>query len=230
MKQTIYHLLLVLALALSANPVVAQPATVKVTFRGNSPTINDFVASLARAYKGNAEFSDFANDVRGGTRNFVNVKIVSDGRNGYASREVESGYDASVNKTEMCYWNCANKREKIVAVNMVTRNPDGIDDCYIAFYRYDNAKRVMKKIPAPFDREVKPIDFTKPLRTRPERINYARNVSGEDANSWAPIFSLPQIGKDIEITIADGMQLQLSERQWLRYVWNGNGFTLTLVD
>ena len=230
MKKPIYYLLLLITLALSVEVAEAQPLTVKVSFKGNSPTIIDFVMSYSRAHSNNELFSDFANDVKGGTRNYVGTKIVSDVKNGYVSREVESGEDGSVSKIEMCYWNCANKKEKIFAVNVISLENGGFDESSITFYRYDKANGVMKKIPAPFDRKVKPLDFANPQKTRPERINYARNVRNEDANAWPPIFTLPRIGKDIEIRIADANQLRPSERQRLRYVWNGNGFTLTRVN
>ncbi|RRD02694.1 hypothetical protein [Prevotella sp. OH937_COT-195] len=230
MRKRIFSILIAFVATMCMQTIMAQPKTIKVRFRGSSPNINDFVTSYARADTGNRDFATFAEEVVKGTHGYAYTKIVSDKKNGYASFEMESGKDNSVNKLEMCYWNCADKKTKIVAVNVLSLYGESIDECIITFYRYDNATRVMKKIKAPFDRKVRPVDFTNKDRTRPSRIEAAKTVRNEDANAWAPIFTLPQNGKDIEITIADGSQLTLSERQWIKYKWNGNGFRLTIVE
>ena len=160
----------------------------------------------------------------------MNTETVCDIPNGYASYEVESGEDGSLERIEMCYWNCANKKEKIVGINRLYLQGESIDESYVIFYRYNNAKREMRRINPPFSKEIDPVDWTKPGRTSKERIEYARSVGNEDANGWAPIYTLPRVGKNINVRIADGEQLPLAERQNYIYEWNGNGFTLKKID
>ena len=168
--------------------------------------------------------------MKAGSHKFVNTETVCDIPNGYASYEVESGEDGSLERIEMCYWNCNNKKEKIVGINRLYLQGEAIDESYVIFYRYNNAKREMRRINPPFSKEIDPVDWTKPGRTSKERIEYARTVGNEDANGWAPIYTLPRVGKNISVRIADGEQLPLAERQNYIYEWNGNGFTLKKID
>lgn len=230
MKKKIYRLIVFLVMLASAQGMMAQPSSVKISSGNGTPNIKDFVVSFVKASDGDDFLNSFGTAVKKGTHIFMDTETVCDPKNGYASYQQLSGYDGTVTKYEMCYWNCANKKEKIVAINLLTLDGESLDESYLLFYRYNNATHVMKLIDAPFNKEIRPIDWTKKGRTSPERIEYARTVGNEDANAWAPVYTLPRVGKNIEVRIADGEQLQLSERQNYVYEWNGNGFNLKKTD
>ena len=230
MKKKFFRIAMTIAMLVVAQGAMAQPDLVKVTFSGTAPNIKDFAQSYARNEEADDFFIQFANEVKAGSHKFVNTETVCDIPNGFASYDLESGEDGSLERIEMCYWNCANKKEKIVGINRLNLQGESIDESYVIFYRYNNAKREMRRINPPFSKEIDPVDWTKPGRTSKERIEYARSVGNEDANGWAPIFTLPRVGKNINVRIADGEQLQLSERQNYVYEWNGNGFTLKKID
>lgn len=230
MKKKIIRLFVSFIMLASAQGLMAQPSSVRVSSEKGTPNIKDFVVSFVKASDADDFLESFGKAVKKGTHIFMDTETVCDPKNGYASYQQLSGYDGTVTKYEMCYWNCANKKEKIVAINRLMVDGETTDESYILFYRYNNATRVMKLIDEPFSREIRPIDWTKPGRTRPERIEYARTVGNEDANAWAPIYTLPRVGKNIAVRIADGEQLQLSERQNYVYEWNGNGFNLKKID
>ena len=231
MRKRKFYFAVALIAAMFTQTIMAQPATVRVRFSGKAPDINDFVTSFARAYNGSEDFSTFSSEVVKGTHGYAYAEIVSDTRNGYASYKTESGIDGSVKKLEMCYWNCTGGKSKIVAVNVLSLYGGKTDRSVMTFYRYDNATRVMKKIAAPFDRKVRPVDYTGPQRTRPSVRKKARSFGNREATGeWAPIYTLPQQGKNIELRIANGSLLTLAERQWIRYNWTGNGFRLVVVE
>ncbi len=80
---------------------------------------------------------------------------------------------------EFCYWNCANQKEKIVAVNsgMVEQGrPVSSEFTTLKFYRYDNQKKTMQWLSR-------------------QDIGAAVNVSSVVS------YVLPQAGKDIMATI-----------------------------
>ena len=222
MKKKFFRIAMTIAMLVVAQGAMAQPDLVKVTFSGTAPNIKDFAQSYARNEEADDFFIQFANELKAGSHKFVNTETVCDIPNGFASYDLESGEDGSLERIEMCYWNCANKKEKIVGINRLNLQGESIDESYVIFYRYNNAKREMRRINPPFSKEIDPVDWTKPGRTSKERIEYA--------NGWAPIYTLPRVGKNINVRIADGEQLPLAERQNYIYEWNGNGFTLKKID
>ena len=103
---------------------------------------------------------------------------------------------------------------------------------------------MMHEIPAPYDRKVMPIDFMNLKKASPEKIREARHVSDKVAKGideeddddddllkdWALIFNLPRKGKNLEIHISNEDVFEPSEIHRCRYVWNGNGFNLTVMN
>lgn len=230
MKKKIIRLTLIIVMLAVAQGMMAQPDRVTIKFSGNVPNIKDFVTSYAAVADGETLLNTFAREVRKGSHKIKNTETVVDTKNGFASYDELSEDYGPMERYEMCYWNCANKQEKIVAINRLSLFGDVPDESYVVFYRYNNSTHVMTRIDAPFSRLIRPIDWTKPGRTSQKNIEYARTVGSEDANGWAPVYSLPRIGRNINVTIADGMVLPLAERQNYVYEWNGNGFTLKKTD
>ncbi len=220
-------------LVMIALPVIcfAQPESCKVTFTGKSPTIKDF----ARAYCSQFEADSFERNalaafskgtyqarVMGGCNN-----CVVDSKNGYVRFTVfKFGKDATIEnqeKLEMCYWNCDNKNEKLVAINHIDSSM-GFDDSILTFYRYNAKTKKMKLIEAPFDREPKAIDLVDQDKADKATIDLVLNSSNEDANKFQPRFSLPREGKDITYRMADPTAIPEAFQREGKLVWDGNGF------
>lgn len=221
-----------LMLVIIALPVIcfAQPESCKVTFTGKSPTIKDF----ARAYCSQFEADSFERNalaafskgtyqarVMGG----CNICVV-DSKNGYVGfTALKYGTDETINQEtlEMCYWNCDNKNEKLVAINHIDSSM-GFDDSILTFYRYNAKTKKMKLIEAPFDREPKAIDLVDQDKADKATIDLVLNSSNEDANKFQPIFSLPREGKDITYRMADPTAIPEAFQREGKLVWDGNGF------
>ena len=220
-------------LVMIALPVIcfAQPESCKVTFTGKSPTIKDF----ARAYCSQFEADSFERNalaafskgtyqarVMGGCNN-----CVVDSKNGYVRFTVfKFGKDATIENQEtleMCYWNCDNKNEKLVAINHIDSSM-GFDDSILTFYRYNAKTKKMKLIEAPFDREPKAIDLVEQDKADKATIDLVLNSSNEDANKFQPRFSLPREGKDITYRMADPTAIPEAFQREGKLVWDGNGF------
>lgn len=221
-------------LVMIALPVIcfAQPESCKVTFTGKSPTIKDF----ARAYCSQFEVDSFERNalaafnkgtyqarVMGGCNN-----CVVDSKNGYVRFTVlKFGKDATIENQEtleMCYWNCDNKNEKLVAINHIDSSM-GFDDSILTFYRYNAKTKKMKLIEAPFDREPKAIDLVDQDKADKATIDLVLNSRNVDANKFQPSFRLPREGKDITYRMADPTAIPEAFQRESKLVWDGNGFS-----
>lgn len=229
MKKKICRLFVTILMLAAAQGVMAQPDFVKVTFSGAAPTVKDFAACYALDEAADPFFIQFANELKAGTHKSDNTETVDDPQNGYASYDMVKE-DGSLERIEMCYWNCNNKKEKIVGINHLNLRGETIDESYVIFYRYSNAAKSMRRTYPPFSKKIAPLDWVVPGRTSQEIIEYAGTVASDDNNAWSPIYTFPREGKDITVRIADGSQLPLAERQNYIYEWNGNGFTLKRID
>lgn len=222
-----------LMLVIIALPVIcfAQPESCKVTFTGKSPTIKDF----ARAYCSQFEADSFERNalaafskgthqarVMGGCNN-----CVVDSKNGYVRfTAFKFGKDATIENQEtleMCYWNCDNKNEKLVAINHIDSSM-GFDESILFFYLYNAKTKKMKLIEAPFDREPNAIDLVDQDKADKATIDLVLNSRNEDANKFQPSFRLPREGKDITYRMADPTAIPEAFQREGKLVWDGNGF------
>lgn len=225
------RMILLLAIILPAI-CFAQPEVCKVSFTGKQPTIKDF----ARAYCSQFEADSFERNalaafskgtyqarVMGGCNN-----CVVDSKNGYVRFTVfKFGKDATIENQEtleMCYWNCDNKNEKLVAVNNIDSSM-GFDESILYFYRYNVKTKKMKLIEAPFDREPNAIDLVDQDKADKATIDLVLNSSNEDANKFQPSFKLPRVGKDIIYRMADPTAIPEALQREGKLVWDGNGFS-----
>ncbi len=222
-----------LMLVIIALPVIcfAQPESCKVTFTGKSPTIKDF----ARAYCSQYEAESFERNalaafskgtyqarVMGGCNN-----CVVDSKNGYvrftAFKFGTGGTIENQETLEMCYWNCDNKNEKLVAINHIDSSM-GFDESILFFYLYNAKTKKMKLIEAPFDREPNAIDLVDQDKADKATIDLVLNSRNEDANKFQPSFRLPREGKDITYRMADPTAIPEAFQREGKLVWDGNGF------
>lgn len=213
-----------LLLAMIALPALcyAQPEVCKITFTGKQPTIMDF----ARAYCSQSEAGSFEREAlaafsRGNAKS-GDVECIVDTKNGYVHYRVDS-FDGTATILEMCYWNCDNKNEKLVAVNNMNSSM-GFDESILFFYRYNVKTKKMKLIEAPFDRDPDAIDLVDQDKADKATIDMVLSSRNEDANKFQPSFTLPRTGKDITYRMADQNAIPKAFQREGKLVWDGNGF------
>ncbi|MBR0024992.1 MAG: hypothetical protein IJP59_10365 [Muribaculaceae bacterium] len=222
-----------LMLVMIALPVIcfAQPESCKVTFTGKSPTIKDF----ARAYCSQFEADSFErNALAAYSKGTYQARVmggcdccVVDSKNGYVRfTAFKFGTGGTINQEtlEMCYWNCDNKNEKLVAINHIDSSM-GFYESILFFYLYNAKTKKMKLIEAPFDREPNAIDLVDQDKADKATIDLVLNSRNEDANKFQPIFSLPREGKDITYRMADPTAIPEAFQRESKLVWDGNGFS-----
>ncbi len=213
-----------LLLAVIALPVFcyAQPESCKVSFTGKQPTIKDF----ARAYcsqcdAGSFERTALAAFISGNAKR-GKTECVVDTKNGFVSYTAPNG-DA-LETMEMCYWNCNNKNEKLVAVNHIS-TAMGFDESFLTFYRYNVKTKKMRLVEAPFDREPTAGDLIDQDKADKEIIDLVLNSRNEDSNKFQPCFGLPRTGKDITYRMADQNAIPKLFQKECKLTWDGNGFS-----
>ena len=199
--------LLIFALLLAVMPVQAQEMdgggpdfTYVVNYKGARPTITDFIDALL------TDEPDETNDCDNwegtwercqyGLHEMEGEKWTVDVRNGYV--RLEFTYHGETSYHEFCYWNCADGKHKLFAVNSgyVQNGQELMTECTgIAIYRYDNAKRLLTLVGGLYELG---IDLGLPFPAE-------------------TFYHLPRTGKDLEWFTNDGKKGVLK--------WNGNGFS-----
>lgn len=197
---------LTIVLACFTLTMIAQ-GSIKVNYKGSRPTINDFVSAyLSTAVYDDDDCIDEASNAfkqawtryRKGITQPKGEKITVDQKNGYLL--YESRHDEHMLRIEMCYWNEADGKHKLIAVNTASftngvYNPGQFD--HLSFYRYTNATRKMTMCDAPgFE------------------VAYAEN------GAWIS-YALPRTGKDIIATYWN----QDGKKKHKTLKWNGRKFS-----
>jgi hypothetical protein len=215
-----HYLKSLLVIAICAMPVIsmAQPESCVVKPAGSKATIKDF----ARAYCSQCE-DDFESQALAAF-NKATKDCVVDTKNGYVKYSAKQD-DGSVETLEMCFWNCNNKNEKLVAVNRVN-NGMGFDESFLYFYRYNVKTKEMKLIDLPFDREPQPVDMLNKAKASKKIKNLVRTAENEDANKYMPCYQLPRVGKDITFRMADPTAVPKTMQRTGTMKWNGASFNI----
>lgn len=215
-----HYLKSLLVIAICAMPVIsmAQPESCVVKPAGSKATIKDF----ARAYCSQCE-DDFESQALAAF-NKASKDCVVDTKNGYVKYSAKQD-DGSVETLEMCFWNCNNKNEKLVAVNRVN-NGMGFDESFLYFYRYNVKTKEMKLIDLPFDREPQPVDMLNKAKASKKIKNLVRTAENEDANKYMPCYQLPRVGKDITFRMADPTAVPKAMQRTGTMKWNGASFNI----
>ena len=206
------------------------PLDTRVSFTGKAPTITDFLVSFLNQ----DETSEVMGSLDDAWKHYVLgesqdpcVLFVVDEKNGYLRHTEDSQlcegleddeYDEDSNVKsyiEMCYWNCADGKHKLLAENCITI----IDGWYalteysgISFFIYDNDSHKLfpvseEDIGAYIEPELdeSATDTGKTLTTF--------------ENEAIVVYWLPQQGKDINVEIVSG-----TKRVEARLVWDGMRF------
>ena len=214
----------ILMLAMIALPALcfAQAEVCKVTFTGKQPTVKDF----ARAYCSQCETESIEREAlaafaRGNFKK-GDIECVVDTKNGFMLYR-NASFHGSAATLEMCYWNCDNKNEKLVAFNFIDSSM-GFYESILFFYRYNVKTKKMKLIEAPFDREPNAIDLVNQDKADKATVDLVLNSRNEDANKFQPSFRLPRTGKDITYRMADENAIPKVFQREGKLMWDGSGF------
>ena len=159
----------------------AAQNAITVKFQGAKPTINDFVTAYVQPVLGEdgEETDELARALRfawekhrKGIKQHEDATVTVDVKNGFACFEFRSEYEGMVDlsRTEMCYWNEADQKHKLFAVNTWCYR-DGKPSLGqfdgLAFFRYDNATHKMQFVAAPgFDVEYNDVTYSLPRTGR----------------------------------------------------------------
>ncbi len=210
-----------LVIAICAIPVfaLAQPESCKVKVTGSKATIKDF----AKAYCSQCDDGSFERQTLAAINKGSNKTII-DIKNGYF--KYTSKQDGIVETLEMCYWNCKNKNEKLIAVNRVSEGGESLDESFLNFYRYNVKTKTLKHIDPPFTSEPQPIDMVDRSVAGDDVINRVTSARNEDMNKYMPIYSLPRIGKNITFRMADPDAVPQSMQRPGTLLWNGTSFKI----
>lgn len=133
--------------------VLAAQEGIRVEYKGEKPTIADFAWALLSVPDDDEEgcidesenaFKQAFENYRNGTPQEDGETLTVDLKNGFIL--YESRYEESLLRIEMCYWNEADKKHKLIAYNVACffgdKYAQGQFDG-LAFYRYDNATKEM---------------------------------------------------------------------------------------
>lgn len=134
--------------------VMSAQDAIRVKYQGSKPTISDFVGAMLNDFgkereddccneSANAMLQAWKKHIKGAPLS-KGEKLTVDEKNGYVC--YESRYEENLLRIEMCYWNEADKKHKLVAYNVTSFNngkcsPGQFDG--LTFYRYNNATKKM---------------------------------------------------------------------------------------
>jgi len=196
----------------------------QVKYQGKAPKIGDFLACITQDEDETSEINGSLSVVWNHyLRNEPQEpcqQFIVDEKNGYLRYTFDAklcddfeDLDAQT-IVEMCYWNCADGKHKLIAENVISM----MDGKYVIgqysgtmFFLYDNATRKMWAV----DDEligayVEPVIDEANCQTGKEMT-----VSGETV----AVYSLPQQGKDINVVVYRG-----NKKTEARIVWDGMRF------
>lgn len=209
-----------LVIAICAMPVfaMAQPESCKVKVTGSKATIKDFAkAYCSQCEQGSVERQALTAINKGSKKAVVDLK------NGYMKYSAKQN---GITETfEMCFWNCNNKNEKLVAVNRVSEG-GGLDESFLEFYRYNVKTKVMKHIDPPFTSEPQPVDMVDRSVASDKIINDVTSARNEDMNKYMPVYMLPRTGKNITFRMADPNAIPKALQRTCTLIWDGSKFSV----
>lgn len=173
---------------------------IAVAHQGNSPTISDFATAFLNFMKENAYYEKvYADWQRYRQKKALdkNVSIIVDTKNGYIRYKVVNPEEKDTTVTEMCFWNCADGKRKLLCANtfLAMENDYGWDEHVgVWFYVYDNKTGVMRPV-------------------------LAEDIGALFDGDGISVFSLPRKGKNIKVTT-----YSVDERWEVVLEWDGFQF------
>ena len=143
MKKNLLSLIAVLLMAVAAQ---AQDDYIIVKYSGARPNILDFVTAILSQDDTGESLGNMADNWELYRQNYPlreGATILTDVPNGYVrfDQRYEDADERSHGYIEICYWNCADGKHKLVAINdgyEQNGKPIETELTGLTFYRYDN--------------------------------------------------------------------------------------------
>lgn len=201
----------VCALNLSAQkfeyPVHGENDTVRiaVSFKGKQPVITDYANAYLESRKDSAFFAEVKEEWDRHLQQAPlspNVSIVEDVKHGYIHYEKIRPEEQDTLIFEMCFWNCADKKHRMVAANSVIKMEGDYGwDWFVGceFFLYDKTTHDMREI-------------------WPEDIGALYDGDG------LSVFFLPRKGKNIKVSAAGGGERWDDVLKWDGYQFNSKNY------
>ena len=182
---------------------------IAVKYQGSRPTISDFATAFLNYSKDmeplGKEYTEFYGTINSEWQRYQQKKplknkasIIVDTKNGYMRYEIRRPEACDTTVMEMCFWNCADGKHKMVCANTVWR----LDGDYgwaeytgTHFFLYDNATKKMRCL-------------------LPEDIGALYDGDG------LTVFFLPRKGKNIKVSAAGGGDRWDEVLEWDGYQFN----------
>ena len=173
---------------------------IAVKYQGSRPTITDFVNAFLDFSKEKELYATVYREWLNYQKKrplSKNTSIILDTKNGYMRYEVIHPEENDTVVVEMCYWNCADGKHKLICANsiwMLEGDYGWSDDIGSWFFLYDNATKVMRTI-------------------------LAEDIGSLYDGDGLTVFFLPRKGKNIKVSAAGG-----GDRWDEVLVWDGYQF------
>lgn len=143
-------LMLFAAVLMLTQTLVAQDA-IRINYTGTAPSVKDFVSALLSQTEEDESLNglnDAWHRYKKGVKQLAGRELTVDAPNGFVGYEDTDNYgnDTWRQVIEVCYWNYADKKHKLVAISIDSyRNghPEAGQYDGVTFYRFDNATRKM---------------------------------------------------------------------------------------
>lgn len=198
-----------------------------VNFSGTQPTILDFAHALL-SFEGMGEgYGNFREAIEAYDKGKKpeNGELVVDKQNGYINYTAKWSEDdpglTHVTTNEMCYWNCKDGQHKIIASNIKVKQGNRYIDTEvtgITYLCYDSETKTMEWNSADqLGALVLPEDLCWPVQ------DYENSQLGNDYFRYMPTYTLPRVGKNIKVEIAD-TSIPASKHRTCELVWDGTAF------
>ena len=174
---------------------------IAVKSQGSHPTITNFVTAFLNHSKENEHFGTINREwLRYLQKKPLSKRcsIILDTKNGYMRYEKDHPEEKDTTIMEMCFWNCADGKHKMVCANTIWKIDGDYgwrEDIGPQFYLYDNATKVMRTI-------------------LPEDIGALFESDG------LTVFFLPRKGKNIKLSAAGGGDRWDEVLEWDGYQFN----------
>ena len=219
---------------------VCTTLSAQIKLQGQRPTIVDFFLNYIDEPEDEltGNLSDSWELYKNNKPQPEGVTFIVDTRNGYIRQECYEEYNNTRSYFEMCYWNCADGKHRLVAYNMQTLTngkptTGQFDGTYFALY--DNAKRTLEPIESEdlgldldygidygcygYDSDTKQYFWG-------SKAGKVTNMTKEEYDRWyknRPLNNvvLPRQGKDIILTTYRG-----TNKTSITWKWDGKKFHL----
>lgn len=179
-------------------PEYSDAERIAVKYQGNRPTISDFTTALTNEWKEKKFYDTVYSEWQRYQQKkplSKNTSIIVDTKNGYMRYAIINPEEKDTTVMEMCFWNCADGKRKLVCANTYLAMEDDYGwDEHVGtwFFVYDNKTRIMRTV-------------------------WAEDIGALYDSDGLSVFFLPRKGKNIKVSAAGGGERWDEVLEWDGY-------------